>query len=164
MNRIQILIALVGFISIYVLVWLFLRRLFKDKKLTMNILIVIITYSLVGVVAGYSFIIYTVIGEYDRYGERYEHGENAVYFAKDGKKYKSIGEFYDEIKFVNIEDDKDCYPGKESFVTKDGFIVFIASDKVTKTEEIGVYIDENGEEVFEATFVSWGWTGYMYRP
>jgi hypothetical protein len=132
----------------------------KNKNTIQNTLIIMILLvsSLI-----FFFVSYTSFGSYDRFGNRYSEYTKVLYYSENGQTYKMIpGEYYGDTYYVNFNNPNERHVDTVSYISQDGYIFFDDAGTTVKSankNNVAIYIDGNGEECYEAHYITWNWTG-----
>ncbi len=132
--------------------WKISKTINRKQKFVYRVKAGIVSILTIGI-----FLVYVVLGEYDKMGNR--RSLFAMhYYTEDKQEYVLLNDRLQEVE----KTDK-TYDIKNAYINWKGYLVFLDEEKVTCIdEENHFYRDREGKKYIKLEFVSFDFSGYPY--
>ena len=149
-----IIIAVMVVIDLITLPFIIRKILKKDgKNKGMKITLLVAAFIIVEVVFAFAYSGSADDGKfYDRLGNEYKSYESVIYYDAMGKEYLLCETAGGKMYFIS---GRIMNEAEDSFINKDGYLVYDSRGRFTDADSDGIYTDENSNEYYKADEVRW---------
>lgn len=131
----------------------------SNKNKGIKITLVIVAFILIEAVFSYLYVNSAQDNAfYDRNGNPYSSAESVVYYDKIGNEYLLCETADGKMYFIS---GRMMNEAENTYVDKDGYIVYDSKGRFADTDEDGIYTDDKSNEYYKADEIRWDKDGQI---
>ncbi len=155
-----IIIAVMVVIDLITLPFIIRKILKKDgENKGMKIALLIAAFVVIELVFSFAYVSSADDDKfYDRLGNEYKSHESVIYYDSMGKEYLLCETADKKMYFIS---GRIMNAAEDTYINKDGYLVYDSKGRFTDADADGIYTDENLNEYYKADEVRWDKEGQI---